>query len=86
MHDEYEGGDEGDEYEYFEVEEETELARKAYAKRQIRDAKDTPGFLKRPDYTSNISKGSEPEYRPPEKEEEKEAPPKKEKKKEEYEL
>jgi hypothetical protein len=81
-----EGGGE-DEYEYFEVEEETEQARKGYAKHMIKESKEQDGQFKRPDYSSNLSKEEEYESKPPEEpEKEQEEPKTKEKKKEEYEL
>ena len=80
--------DEGGEYEYFETPEDVEEdSRESYVKKMIKPSKDQDGFLKRPDYLSNISKESENEYQPLGKEEEPKEPPKKEeKKKEEYEL
>ena len=86
-----EEGGEGDEYEYFEVEEESEEARKAYVKRMIKDSKEQDGQFKRPDYKpgSSPKELDDKEYESPvteEPEKEQQKPKVEEKKKEEYEL
>jgi hypothetical protein len=82
-----EEGEEGDEYEYFEVPEEEDHA-KAYVKRMIKDSKEQDGQFRRPDYRpGSSSKGlDEKEYETAKEEPAEEKPKVEEKKKEEYEL
>lgn len=84
MHDEGDH-DGGDEYEYFETEEETELARKAYARRVLRDGEkdpwnDSPEYVPGGDHVPE----SQPVHRPEDDAPEPPEPVKGEKK--EYEL
>jgi len=83
MHDE--GHDGGEEYEYFETEEETELARKAYAKRVLKDGEKDP-WDDTPKYASGTSQPAESRPAPKTEEDAPKPPEPVKREKKEYEL